>query len=43
MTTLVSASLYEDIRRIEPASLVGPLTVSLDLGLATLPGSHMPW
>ena len=29
------------IKSIEPASLVGPFTISLGLGLATLTGSHM--
>ena len=35
---------HKNIRRIEPtwlAHMVGPLTISLGLGLATLTGSHM--
>ena len=40
MTTLASASLSQGHQE-HRARIVGPLTVSLGLGLATLTGTHM--
>ena len=40
LTTLASASLSREHQE-HRARMVGPLTVSLGLGLATLTGSHM--
>ena len=40
MTTLTSASLSREHQE-RRARMVGPLTVSLGLGLATLTGSHV--
>ena len=43
MTTLASASLSREHQPDQEhrARMIGPLTVSLGLGLATLTGSHM--